>query len=114
MFSRTMVWLAVIYFFGLSGKALVVPVGAEALLSKEEFREFILLAMPQILAFFSGWLIFELQLMALTNIAGITSNALAAGAIWVQFESSLVSAQDGWIRSTSMRSLNLLGKQDPG
>jgi len=52
--------------------------------------------------------------MAITDVQGISKDALAAGAVWVQVESSLAAAQDGWIRSTSMRMLNLLGKQDRG
>jgi Na+-driven multidrug efflux pump len=62
----------------------------------------------------AGWFVFELQVMIIANIHGIPQAAMAAGAIWVQIETSLAAAQDGWLRTTSMRTLQLLGKNDPG
>merc|ERR1719495_678332 len=62
----------------------------------------------------SYWFIFELQILALTNIQGIPDAAVAAGAIWVQSESTMAAIQNGWISATQMRSLKLLGKRDPG
>ena len=38
---------------------------------------------PTLATYFTGWLIFELQIICLGHIAGITSSAVAAGAIWV-------------------------------
>ena len=62
----------------------------------------------------SGWLIFELQMVCLSNIPSISKPQLAAGAVWVQCEGALASVQAGWIQSTKVRTLTLLGKQDPG
>eukprot|EP00928_Gymnodinium_smaydae_P029431 TRINITY_DN22170_c0_g1_i1.p1 TRINITY_DN22170_c0_g1~~TRINITY_DN22170_c0_g1_i1.p1 ORF type:complete len:520 (+),score=59.05 TRINITY_DN22170_c0_g1_i1:45-1562(+) len=112
--SRIIVWLGILLYFNLQKKCFVAPLGAERIFTKAECVLFIKLAIPQMLGFFAGWLIFEFQLMAMTNIQGISSDALAAGAAWVQVESSLAAAQDGWISSASIRILNLLGKQDLG
>lgn len=112
--SRIAVWLACMGHFKIIRKTFSAPRGSERLFSKKELREFFRLGLPMILVFFSGWFIFEFQIMAITDIQGISKDALAAGAVWVQVESSLAAAQDGWIRSTSMRMLNLLGKQDRG
>ncbi|CAE8681841.1 unnamed protein product [Polarella glacialis] len=112
--ARVTVWGALAVYYGLVRKLFVAPAGSEKLFPPKEVKVFLSLAAPQILSNFAGWAIFEFQLMALANIAGITQDALAAGAVWVQIESSLAAAQDGWIRTTSMRSLVLLGKQDPG
>mmetsp|Transcript_112732 Transcript_112732/g.318616 ORF Transcript_112732/g.318616 Transcript_112732/m.318616 type:complete len:506 (+) Transcript_112732:131-1648(+) len=112
--SRLLVWLALLLYFKLSRKCCVAPAGAEPLVTKAEVALFFKLAVPQMLSFFAGWLIFEFQLMAMTNIDSISTDALAAGAAWVQVESSLAAAQDGWISSANMRVLNLLGKQDAG
>jgi Na+-driven multidrug efflux pump len=101
-------------YFRILRKTFSASQGGELLFSKKEVYEFFRLGLPMILVFFSGWLIFEFQMMAITDIQGISKDALAAGAVWVQVESSLAAAQDGWIRSTSMRMLNLLGKQDRG
>jgi len=112
--ARVTVWAALAVYYGLVRKLFVAPAGSEKLFPRREVKVFLSLAAPQILSNFAGWFIFELQVMALANIEGITQDALAAGAVWVQIESSLAAAQDGWIRTTSMRSLVLLGKQDPG
>lgn len=72
------------------------------------------MGLPTLLTYFAGWFIFELQILAITNIRGVPAGAVAAGAIWVQCEGALAAAQSGWISSSSMRSLALLGKQDPG
>ena len=52
--------------------------------------------------------------MAMANISHISKPALAAGAIWIQMESTLAAVQQGWLQTTSMRTLVLLGKVDPG
>jgi len=111
---RFLIWLALMYFFRLFRKICVVTPGGESFLPKIEVRMFVDLAIPMVLRNFAGWFIFELQLMGMANIRGISNDALAAGAIWVQFESATAAAQTGWIQSTSIRSLALLGKQDPG
>ena len=77
-------------------------------------REFGRLAAPTIASNFSGWLIFELQIVALANVRGVSTAQVAAGAIWVQCEQALSAAQSGWIQVISMRTLVLLGKRDPG
>ena len=61
-----------------------------------------------ILSHFSGWFIFEIQLICLTNIHGISSDALAAGAIWVQLETTTAAIQQGWICVTvKLRGANI-------
>ena len=49
----------------------------------------------------------------MAHVGGITKKALAAGAIWIQAESTLAAIQTGWLQATSMRTLGLLGKRDP-
>ena len=86
----------------------------EPLLTRKEFRVFLSLVAPTICAFFSGWFIFELQIVCLAHIKGIPQAALAAGAVWVQSESVMSAVQSGWINVLGMRVLVLLGKEDPG
>ena len=38
----------------------------------------------------TGWFVYELQIVALANVRGIPKAGLAAGAIWVQCESTMV------------------------
>jgi Na+-driven multidrug efflux pump len=57
-------------------------------------------------------LIFELQIIALGHIANIPQEAVAAGAIWVQTESTLAAVQRGWLQVTRMRTLKLMGNND--
>lgn len=111
--SRLLVWLALLLYFGLFRKCCVAPPGAEPVFVWPECVLFGKLAVPQMLSFFAGWLVFEFQVIAMANIEGISNDARAAGAAWVQVESSLAATQDGWISSASIRILNLLGKQDP-
>ena len=66
-------------------------------------REFVRLAAPTIASNFSGWLIFELQIIALTNVHGVSTAQVAASAIWVQCEQALSAAQSGWIQVRSNR-----------
>eukprot|EP00931_Biecheleriopsis_adriatica_P095290 TRINITY_DN68924_c0_g1_i1.p1 TRINITY_DN68924_c0_g1~~TRINITY_DN68924_c0_g1_i1.p1 ORF type:complete len:528 (+),score=95.23 TRINITY_DN68924_c0_g1_i1:213-1586(+) len=112
--SRFLIWSLLMLYFGLFRLMCIPPPGSESLLNVVEARIFFNQMIPQLLSNLAGWLIFELQMMALANISGISQDAVAAGAVWVQFESSLAAAQDGWLKTTSMRSLVLLGKQDPG
>ena len=69
------------YFFGKFN---------EKLFDRDELKQFFGLAIPRILTFFTGWLVFELQIMALANIQGITSAQKAAGAIWVRLSFSFL------------------------
>jgi hypothetical protein len=181
---RLLVWLGLIFYYGLFDTICVqkkskskskegVGVGVyESIFSWKEFTLFITLSLPAILSNFSGWFIFELQIMCLANIqgkcgtrwyngvvqvvwykrvvrcgafifthlvtvaedfiislfrdmtcygtccgmwyicmVGISPAGLAAGAIWVQSESTLASIQSGWLATTSMRSLKLLGNK---
>eukprot|EP00928_Gymnodinium_smaydae_P088252 TRINITY_DN72360_c0_g1_i1.p1 TRINITY_DN72360_c0_g1~~TRINITY_DN72360_c0_g1_i1.p1 ORF type:complete len:567 (+),score=13.35 TRINITY_DN72360_c0_g1_i1:39-1739(+) len=112
--GRLLIWIACMFYFGLTRTIIIPPQNHEPLLSKTETKIFLNLAIPQLLSNFAGWFVFELQVMGLANIENITQDALAAGAIWVQFESALASAQAGWIQSCAIRSLTLLGRQDPG
>eukprot|EP00494_Astrolonche_serrata_P024337 UN24595 len=84
----------------------------EKILTWKEFKIFKNLALPAIASSFTGWFIFEIQIMAMANIPRIPKDALAAGAIWVQFETTLAAIQSGWLQVTSMRTLVLLGKED--
>merc|ERR1719233_1647069 len=99
-------------YYGLFSKIFVTS-KKEVLLSSKEVKVFLKLALPSILSNLSGWLIFELQIMAIANIKGISTSALAAGAIWVQSETTLAAIQQGWINVTVMRTLKLLGMRDP-
>jgi len=90
-----------------------LPPPHERLLSWRETREFGALALPSVMVNLSGWLIFELQMIALTNVRGISKADLAAGAIWIQAEQALSAAQNGWIQAFSMRVLMLLAAGDP-
>ena len=77
----------------------------EFILSKKEFKSFVYLGIPQIISNFMGWFIFELQLVFITRIKEINKAALAAGAIWVQTESTMAAIQSGWINAAKMRVL---------
>jgi len=99
-------------WYGLFSKIFVAS-KKEALLSSKEVKVFFKLALPSILSNLTGWLIYELQIMAIANIKGISTSALAAGAIWVQSETTLAAIQQGWINVTMMRTLKLLGMRDP-
>lgn len=111
--SRLVVWACVLSWYGL-WRELFVTESREALLSWREWRVFCRLSFPSVLSNFSGWLIFEMQLMCLARIGGIEDAAVAAGAVWVTMESTLAAVQDGWIKVCSMRTLVLLGRVDPG
>jgi Na+-driven multidrug efflux pump len=89
------------------------PPQRERLLSWREAREFCALALPSVGVNLSGWLTFELQMLALTNVRGVSDADLAAGAIWIQAEQALSAAQTGWIQALSMRVLMLLAAGDP-
>ena len=74
----------------------------------------------------SGWFIFELQLVLLTNIPHVSHAARAAGAIWVNVEGTIAASMAGWIQVSAVhadctphqvarnRCLHLLGRADPG
>ena len=111
--TRNLLWIAFILYYRL-GRTLFISSSKEPLLNMKEFRVFAAQAWPNVLSNLSGWFIFELQIMAIANIKGITNAQLAAGAIWVQCESALASIQSGWLNVIQMRTMNLLGKQDPG
>lgn len=114
-FCRIVIWTTMALYYGLFRDLCGVRCcRGERLLTRRECWVFASLGWPQFISNLCGWLVFELQVMAIANIHGISQDALAAGAIWVQMETSLAAAQDGWIRTTAMRSLQLLGKQDPG
>eukprot|EP00457_Paulinella_chromatophora_P004936 gb/GEZN01004949.1/.p1 GENE.gb/GEZN01004949.1/~~gb/GEZN01004949.1/.p1 ORF type:complete len:584 (-),score=60.52 gb/GEZN01004949.1/:76-1827(-) len=128
--SRFVVWAGLIAFHGLGetifgSRRILIEIASaslngtqpptlDPLFSWQESRVFLAQALPSIARNFSGWFIFELQIMLLANIRGISADALAAGAIWVQCESTLAAVQNGWIQVTSMRTIKLLGRADPG
>ena len=110
--ARIAVWCGLIWWFDLHETICVNR--TETILVKEEVAGFFRQAIPKILANFSGWFVFELQVVALANITDIPSEAVTAGAIWVQMESTLAAIQTGWQDSTTIRTLVLLGRQDSG
>ena len=107
--SRIAVWLVLMSAFQL--KETIWINRTENLLVRSEIWIFVQQTAPRVMAHFSGWLVFELQLLALANIQGITPMAITAGAIWVQMESILASIQTGWCESTSIRTLTLLASR---
>ena len=95
--------------------SLLGPAKEDPLFSWSEFRVYLECACCQLcLHFFTGWLIFELQIICLAHIdgGGIPKSALAAGSVWVQTESTLAAVQSGFLQVTKMRTLNLMGKND--
>jgi len=112
--TRLLVWLAFATYYDLSAAIWrTESITNEPILSWPEIRMFFSLGLPQIASNFSGWFVFELQLMLLARVSGITDAAIAAGAVWVMLEQCYAAVQTGWIQIVSMRSLVLLGKQDP-
>jgi len=110
--SRNIVWLLLVLWYGIFS-TIFIATKREVLVNSREIAVFLKLSVPSILSNFAGWLIFELQIMAIANIRGISTPALAAGAIWVQSETTLAAVQQGWIQITMMRTLKLLGMRDP-
>jgi hypothetical protein len=51
----------------------------EDILSRPEVRLFFSLGAPQLASFFSGWLVYEIQIILLGKIPGVEPEALAAG-----------------------------------
>jgi len=80
--------------------------------SKNEMELFWATFAPTLGTSFSTYLIFELQIVALGHIANIPQEAVAAGAIWVQTESTLAAVQRGFLQVTRMRTLKLMGNND--
>ena len=112
---RLLVWAVLMFWFELVPTMITnKSVTGEQIINRGEVQMFCKLGAPQLASNFAGWFVFELQLMILARISGITAPALAAGAIWVMLEQCMTAVQMGWIQITSMRSLVLLGKLDPG
>ena len=93
---------------------LLVTQTREKLISLGETKVFLGQAVPQLLSFFTSWLVFELQIIALAHIPRVPHAAVSAGAIWVNLESMIAAVQKGWLDVTGMRTLALLGRQDRG
>jgi len=110
--TRLGVWAILACWYGLTPAFLGTPGSSEPIFA--DLLVYRHLTASSLASNFSGWFIYELQLVALANVEGITKPALAAGAIWVQLESTVAAVQSGWIDATSMRTLNLLGKVDQG
>ena len=49
-------------------------------------------------------MIFELQVILIANIPGISASALAAGAIWIQSEAIVAAIHDGWVKVGILKS----------
>ena len=86
----------------------------EPLFSCGEVRIFFSQVAPKYVQSLSSWLIFELQLLALSSIRGISNEQRAAGAIWVQCEGALASSMQGWIAVANLRVQKLLGGRAAG
>ena len=113
----TCAWLLAAACSGVLGVILAPPRGSatsDPLFSRRELRVYLGQALPNWGIMLASWGIFELQLVLLTNIRGIPSAGLAAGAVWINAEGALASVQAGWIAVAKMRSLKLLGKRDAG
>lgn len=110
--SRNTVWLVLTLYYGLFSTIFVVS-KSEVLLSSKELMVFFKLAAPSMMINFSGWMIYELQILLIANIHGISTSALAAGAIWIQIQTTLSAIQHGWNQITLIRTLKLLGMRDP-
>lgn len=114
--ARLAIWLVLACRYGLL-HFFVAPSSSSGKESEPVFADLVVyrdLTVSGLASNLSGWFIYEIQLVAVANVHGISKPALAAGAIWVQLESTIASVQTGWISATSMRTLNLLGKMDPG
>ena len=114
---RVVLWLLMMVCSRLTHTMLIIRKGsgrADPLLTLSELRIYFGQNVPQYLAMLAGWLIFELQLVLLTNVKGVTASQLAAGAIWINCEGTMAAIQMGWIRVCGIRCLKLLGKRDPG
>eukprot|EP00939_MAST-03C_sp_MAST-3C-sp1_P005287 g5287.t1 len=109
--ARVLVWIILLTYFRFWKYLTGTRRGALKLFDRSEIALYFSLGVPRVLSFFTGWLVFELQIIALANISHIDKAAKAAGAIWVQCESLLASVQNGWLSATRIRTLNLLGKQ---
>lgn len=119
--GRCVIFLTVIFIFGLWKKrprtdgVVVIPhEEPEPVLAWKDLQEFLSFCGPQFLSNLAGWVVFEFQMLALANIKDISPTDLAAGAAWVQLETALAAAQQGWIQCVSMRTVQLLGQGDVG
>mmetsp|Transcript_27716 Transcript_27716/g.67212 ORF Transcript_27716/g.67212 Transcript_27716/m.67212 type:complete len:509 (+) Transcript_27716:178-1704(+) len=111
--ARVVVWLAFAVRYRMLRLIFARGASEEPLLTRREAKVYFGLAVPQILQFLGGWFIFELQMVFLSNVRGIQPAQLSAGSIWVQCEGAMAAVQSGWIQATKIRTLSLLGKQDP-
>lgn len=111
--SRLFVWFCLALYYGV-WRDLLVTQTREKLISLGETKVFLGQAVPQLLSFFTSWLVFELQIIALAHIPRVPHAAVSAGAIWVNLESMIAAVQKGWLDVTGMRTLALLGRQDRG
>jgi len=112
--SRVLSWLLALYPTKVNEVVLYSSTTSkEPVFNWEEIKIYLGLAIPNILNCFSGWLIFEVQILVLANINGVPDAALAAGAIWIQLETVMASIQTGWISVANLRTVYLLGQRDP-
>ena len=116
--ARVLLWLVLVCANGLRRTMLVPPPDSTAavdpILSRVEGRIFLGQCLPQYLAMLAGWLVFEMQLVLLTNIPRVSHAARAAGADWINVEGTIAACQGGWIQVSRMRCLKLLSSADPG
>ena len=139
--ARLAVWALLAVWYRV-WRPLLVTSTRERLVSRAELWIYWQQAGPQLASFFTSWFVFELQvtgairrvirraihraimsdgdpfvrlqIVGLAHIAAIPHAAVAAGAIWIQCESTLAAVQNGWLTVTAMRTLKLLGRLDVG
>ena len=115
--ARVLLWMAMLLGCGLTRTALLPPKGSgrtDPLVSLAETCVYFGQAAPQYGSMMAGWLIFELQVVLLTNIPNVTLPMRSAGSVWINCEGTMAAIQSGWIQVARMRALKLMGRRDPG
>merc|ERR1711879_626449 len=69
---RLIIWCILLCYYELAQVICIVRAANEPLFTILEFRVFWNLGFPQLLTYFAGWLVFELQVMGIANIQGIS------------------------------------------
>ena len=116
-FLRVVTWIVMVVGYGLARTVLIPPKGSgrtDPLISYAETCVYFGQAVPQYGSIIAGWLIFELQVVLLTNVPHVTLPMRSAGAVWINAEGTMAAIQAGWIQVARMRALKLLGRRDPG
>jgi len=91
-------------FFGRTTNRILLP--------REEVRTFVSISGPTIGRFFGSWFIFEIQMLVLGEISGITKPAVAASAIWLQSSGALCTVNNSCDEVNVIRAMFHLGRGD--